>query len=123
MGGRDAAGRGSGMDRKLFLAILAMDSYNRGYGISFDVAAMSDDPTKIGNATLLDLGVPSGWELQSFFAQAYEMAGGVEGLSGTVVSFRGTDNPNPLSAGSDFWQGWTVGAGFAVGQAKLAIDF
>ena len=41
------------MNRDLFLAILSMDSYNRGYGVSVNFGPNSDAlGTSIGNATV-----------------------------------------------------------------------
>ena len=51
---------------ELFMAILAMDAYNRGYnaGINLDPAQL-----QIGNATLRQDVLPQGYEATSFFAQ------------------------------------------------------
>jgi hypothetical protein len=87
------------VNRDLFLAILALDSYNRGYGRR--IKAGSDAPTnttgdigiQLGNATigadsavLLDdnrnrTDIPS-----DFYAIAYDYNGE------TIISYRGTDN-------------------------------
>lgn len=104
---------------ELFMAILSMDSYNRGYnpGISdgehvendVDLGLGDAVDTLVGNARIISRvsSDPDG-EAQAagFYAVAYDWNGE------TVISYRGTDNPNPLAAGSDFWNGWTLGAGF-----------
>jgi hypothetical protein len=68
---------------QLFTAILAMDSYNRGYN-----NAMNVDGLQIGNASLLDVELPVAHrnllgieytissESGSFFAQAYKINDG-----------------------------------------------
>jgi hypothetical protein len=105
----------------LFRAILAMDSYNRGYNPGIALTG-----SQIGNATLalnsLDpaAGMPGG-QAASFFAQAYSWNGA------TVISYRGTDQATPS------WQNWTLGdiangwlaaLGFpGEAQARLAIQF
>jgi len=68
----------------------------------------------------------------SFFAQAYTINDGSsysnpggDSLTGgqTVISYRGTDEPSPLKS-ADFWNGWTIGAGYsAASQAGLARSF
>jgi len=65
----------------LFMAILAMDAYNRGYN-----AGINLDPTvlQIGNATIRTDDLPVGSQAASFFAQAYTWNGQ------TVISYRGT---------------------------------
>lgn len=74
------------MNTDLMLAILAMDSYNRGYG-----AGIKSIVGVIGNATVdrdssvlltngQRLDIPAG-----FYAVAYNYAGG------KVISYRGTD--------------------------------
>jgi hypothetical protein len=62
----------------LFLAILAMDSYNRGYNAGVNITG-----SQIGNATLLrNADDPEGVaRAASFFAQAYQLANG-----NTVIS-------------------------------------
>ena len=104
------------VSNELMLAILAMDSYNRGYdaGIgdgqnvvdSVDTDGLGEAGSTIGNAAVIDVDLPLGSEAAGFYAIAYQWNGE------TVISYRGTDNPNPLAEGSDFWNGWTLGAGF-----------
>ncbi len=79
------------MDRDLFLAILAMDSYNRGYGAG--VTGLSETGG-IGNATIRPFqeGEQSGWQSAGFYAIAYDVSqvagfGDVE----KVISCRGTE--------------------------------
>ncbi|MBB4640569.1 hypothetical protein [Rhizorhapis suberifaciens] len=83
------------MDRNLFLAILAMDSYNRGYGVGIKDLDVNLNVTKIGNATIrtdsvTEIGASA--ESTGFYALAYDMTG-VEGFSAgdTVIAYRGTD--------------------------------
>lgn len=108
------------MNRDLFLAILSMDSYNRGYS-----AGIKDlrEFGRLGNATIgktsADLededgnrqDIPAG-----FYAIAYDVsqmkdANGdpLFGTDGTVIAYRGTDG---ILAG-DLLYGWTLGGGGA----------
>ncbi|WP_339765226.1 calcium-binding protein, partial [uncultured Hoeflea sp.] len=107
------------ISQDLFMAILSMDSYNRGY----DAGIMLED-NSIGYAaveardTYVDDATYQNWQESGFYAVAYQWNGE------TVISYRGTDNPNPLAEGSDFWNGWTLGAGFPqASQGGLSIDF
>ena len=65
----------------LFMAILSMDAYNRGYNSS--IVALTE--TSIGNATV---GIAKGDQAAqdvSFYAQSYTWNGQ------TVIAYRGTD--------------------------------
>ncbi|MDH5723493.1 MAG: hypothetical protein OEY94_09255 [Alphaproteobacteria bacterium] len=99
------------MDFKLFNAILSMDSYNRGYGASIDLrprdaqgnfildpennnqpTASDKNGTKIGVATISNNSSSEfggGVDAASgFYALSYDVQG-----TGTIISYRGTDNP------------------------------
>lgn len=92
------------ISKDLFLAILSMDSYNRGYnaGISDGEGATDEDGNdadglgeageKIGAVTVLDFDLPDNSQSAGFYALAYDIgANGPEGLAGTtVISYRGT---------------------------------
>jgi hypothetical protein len=84
------------MNRELFLAILSMDSYNRGYGrsLKFDPTATANDGNdagkKIGNATILDIDLPQNSTNYGFYASAYRLGDGSN--AETVISYRGSDN-------------------------------
>ncbi|MFO0990712.1 MAG: hypothetical protein U1E67_02125 [Hyphomicrobiales bacterium] len=107
------------MNRDLYLAILALDSYNRGY----DAGVAMGSWTEIGNATTGAFDLPEGSEAESFSATAYDMTGATGFSSAeTVISYRGTDNTSYDSTPSDL-DDWTGGAGFQTGQAALAADF
>jgi hypothetical protein len=102
---------------ELFLAILSMDAYNRGYDAGIgdgqnvvdgvDSDGLGRVGSQIGNATVVQdaQDIEGIAEAAGFYAVAYQWNGE------TVISYRGTDNPNPLAEGSDFWNGWTLGAG------------
>jgi hypothetical protein len=109
------------ISRDLFLAILSMDSYNRGYGVGLTFRNQSN---QIGNATIgedaLTLLSQGTAEAAGFYALAYDVSNaGISGLTGTVVSYRGTNFDtgdtvaeffaSPLV--QDALSGWTVGAG------------
>jgi hypothetical protein len=107
---------------ELLLAILAMDSYNRGYDPG--IAGLGGAGTQIGTATLqaspnsIDI---TAWQAAGFYAAAYELADGT-----VVISYRGTDNPIPLStetAVSDIWTGWISALGVPTSQTGLALQF
>ncbi|RDV07388.1 tandem-95 repeat protein [Sphingorhabdus pulchriflava] len=118
------------LSRDLFLSILAMDAYNRDYGFGVKV-----DGTQIGNARIRSrdgLGITAdqyaSWQATGFYAIAYDVSDAeIDGLSGTVISYRGSDyqDTNGISPFSrDIWQGWSNGAGFPYGgQPRLALDF
>ncbi len=93
------------ISKDLFLAILSMDSYNRGYGAGLADGGDNDpdglgETGQIGSATLVtrtDLDISSeeyqAWQDASFYAIAYDVdASGVDGFDAktTVISYRGT---------------------------------
>ncbi|KUO51367.1 MAG: hypothetical protein APF82_11020 [Sphingomonadales bacterium BRH_c42] len=99
------------MDREVFLSLLALDSYNRGYNAA---VGDLDESGSIGTATIrpFEPDEQDGWQAAGFYAVAYEWNGE------TVISYRGT---NDLL---DPFTGWTIGAGFdGASQAGLAIEF
>lgn len=75
----------------LFAAILAMDSYNRGYNSGLAVSGSNIGNATLGNnSSVLDQTPNEGRDqAASFFAQSYTWNGQ------TIISYRGTD------AGSD----------------------
>lgn len=119
------------ISKELFLAILSMDAYNRGYGAGIadggegDTDGLGDSHgTQIGTATVdqaSDSDPLSAEFAAGFYAVAYDTP------YGTVISYRGTDNPalraDPIKGGSDIINGWVAGAGEATSQTQMAIDF
>lgn len=108
-----------GDKRDLFLSILAMDSYNRGYGQHIIMPTVFGQ-TMLGNATIQSdandqAGVASA---AGFYAVAYDWN------DEKVISYRGT-NPDSLSNFfTDAHNGYGVGSGSPYGtQAELAIQF
>jgi hypothetical protein len=105
------------MNRDLFLAILSMDSYNRGYGrgIKFTVgestAPRNESGVQIGTAVVrAQSNVLDGSDAVNagFYAIAYDMTGVAGFVSGErVIAYRGTDG---ILAG-DLLYGWTLGGG------------
>ncbi len=114
------------LSRDMFLAILSMDSYNRGYG--FGVGQLPETGG-LGNATLLAANSQqqSGWQATGFYAIAYDMTDVENFADGErVISYRGTnyDGTGDYNKYRDIWNGWTVGAGFGgASQAQLSLDF
>lgn len=112
-------------EKDLFLAILSMDSYNRGSGAgindggSADADGLGDNPgTKIGNATILDVDLPQGSEAAGFYAVAYDTQ------YGKVISYRGTDSTPTGDFTNDATRGWPLGGGdYFTPQTALSIDF
>ena len=89
------------MNRDLMLAILSMDSYNRGYGNGIKGLLESG---AVGSASIRPFGIneQNGWEAAGFYAIAYDWNGE------KVIAYRGTndfsvDGPNgyPIGAGFD----------------------
>ncbi len=100
-----------GISKELYLAILSMDAYNRGYGAGIadgqgtkdeagnDIDGLGEAGKLIGTATVLNIPLPSGSQTASFYAVAYTMgADAPQGLAGkTVISYRGTDTTSLFS--------------------------
>lgn len=118
------------IDSKVFNAILAMDSYNRGYNAGIVLTTTSVGEAVIDRTTS-DLGYvdpnadPQSLEFldQSvgFYAVAYNYNGE------TIISYRGTnDDPGLFGGGygTDINHGYTIAVGNPTGaQAQLALDF
>src|SRR6056297_311237 len=123
------------ISKDLFLAILAMDSYNRGYAPGIEVEGDKIGFASIGQDSSSLAGPVNLAEDNGFYAISYSMDQSEHDIaSGTqILSFRGTDNVSGLGqGGSDLWSGWMVGAGvngdsgsfFGAGsQADLTFRF
>lgn len=80
------------MNRDLFLAILAMDSYNRGYGAGIsglNVRDTNPDGTpkivRIGNAAIVDDKGDAAAQAAGFYAISYDLShAGIEDLARTI---------------------------------------
>lgn len=97
---------------ELFLAILSMDAYNRGYnaGIGGPDGLGSSNGTGIGNASITaasDSSENSAERAAGFYAVAYEWQGQ------TVISYRGTDAPLTELLGTDVINGYLIGVGIS----------
>jgi hypothetical protein len=109
------------MNRDLFLAILSMDSYNRGYGRGINFGqntgqvSRNEVGARLGNATILrDANDVEGIaQAAGFYALAYTVSG-VSGMADgtTVIAFRGTDvavtAPWNATEASDAWNGFEL---------------
>lgn len=77
------------MNPDVFLSLLALDAYNRGYGRNVfangNAIDGSEGGLQIGNATILNVDLPSGSEAAGFYAIAYDWN------AETVISYRGTN--------------------------------
>lgn len=92
------------MNPDVFLSLLALDSYNRGYGQN--VGGLGNTGM-IGNATILaqsDINEGSAEVEAGFYAIAYDWNGQ------TIISYRGTDEPSPFLPASDIWTRLSLGA-------------
>lgn len=113
------------MQIDVFVSILALDSYNRGYGANVNGLTESG---KLGTAIIrrFSPNQQSGWQSAGFYAIAYDWNGE------TVISYRGTNFDTTTTSQTildsplvrDAFNGWSVGAGFnEASQAGLAIRF
>ncbi|MFB0613000.1 hypothetical protein [Aurantiacibacter poecillastricola] len=120
------------MNRDVFLSLLALDSYNRGYGQNVllnegdSTANQNKAGRRIGNATILtDANDPEGVaQAAGFYAIAYEWN------DETIISYRGTNFESTVPPGgsvfdspiaTDALSGWTLGASFEeASQGRLA---
>ncbi len=116
------------MNKDLFKAVLAMDSYYRGYEAGINITE-STNPLgkKIGNATIISdssaltdsLGNVNIDQPIGFYALTYDLGGGEY-----VIGYRGTDYPqNDNSIPKDIANGWLMGGGALTPQGLLAIDY
>jgi hypothetical protein len=90
----------------VFLAILALDSYNRGYSVGIDVSG-----NDIGHATIGSQDSSKEQRDAGFYAQSYDWAGT------TVISYRGTTFSG-LPDGADVFNGWSLGLGAFAPSAR-----
>lgn len=107
------------MNDALMKAILAMDSYNRGYGAA--IALPDLQGTQIGSAVVLRNKGDTAAEAIGFYGIAYSYDGA------TVISYRGTDDFDSLDdffTSEDAANGWLLGNGnYNAAQGTLAIEF
>ncbi|WP_374142184.1 calcium-binding protein [Sphingomonas sp.] len=121
------------MNNDVLMALLAMDSYNRGPrpGIN-DLLGVQT----LGSVALISTpaSFQTDWANAGFFAVAYrlEKGEGDQKTSQTFISYRGTDIDQvdtvigvfDLPNVRDVWNGWSLGGGFsAASQGQLAIRF
>ncbi|MBL8637483.1 MAG: DUF2974 domain-containing protein [Alphaproteobacteria bacterium] len=102
------------MNANLFKAILAMDSYNRGYGEGIKLPVVLNT-TKLGNATIAsqsDTTATGQPVLAGFYGISYQLAGGEK-----VISYRGTDAGEDAAA-------YPIAVGSTgTAQGRMAFEF
>jgi hypothetical protein len=123
------------MNRDLLLAILSMDSYNRGYGrgIKFSSdessAPRNEIGARIGNATISAQNITAAAQTAGFYALAYNWTHkdsiGID-VTETIIAYRGTDDNigSEATGGSDLYYGYELAVGnFSAPQSTLARSF
>jgi hypothetical protein len=118
------------MNIDLFDAILAMDSYNRGYGFGLNLGGDTNSDvsgTGIGDAIILTSKGDQPAQQDGFYAIAYQYASGA-----TTIAYRGTDSNTVQlgnnGIGSDIFNGYGPAVGGAAGtiattEAMDALNF
>jgi len=126
------------ISKELFLALLSMDAYNRGYGAGIsdglgetdadgkDIDGLGRIASKIGVATVVNDANKA--QDAGFYALAYTVGAGVAGIAPgtTIISYRGTDSflNNDISGGSDPINGWVTGGGaWQTDQVRFPQEF
>ena len=102
------------MNQDLFLAILAMDAYNRGYGAG--IANLGAEGSWLGEAKIIrqsDVDPNTPGVDAGFYAVAYEWG------DKTVISYRGTDSFELSNPANDVLNGWLAGIGKKTSQVGL----
>lgn len=104
------------MTDDLFLAILSMDAYNRGYDAGID--GLGSAGSKVGLAEIIDADLPIGSVEAGFYASAYDLSGQ------TVISYRGTDVDSLSELANEALNGYITAVGGALStQALMAAEF
>lgn len=106
----------------LLYAILAMDTYNRGYGASMSALGNAINESKIGNFIIVghsndEQNADTNPEFDAgFYAITYKKG------SNVVIAYRGTDKNSPIgSEGSDALNGYGIAVGSTTtNQGELA---
>jgi Ca2+-binding RTX toxin-like protein len=111
------------ISKDLFLSILSMDAYNRGYNPG--ITGLSDAPgTGISTSHIRDFDLPTGSEAANFYGISYIVGAGVDGIAAgtTVISYRGTDDFiaefGPVDLPISF-----LGSSYQQQQIALALNF
>ena len=97
----------------LLYAILALDSYNRGYGAGISNLLTTGSTAKVGNWSIITTATDEFTDSESkgFYALAYRKG------TDTIISYRGTDANlvNPFGGeGSDLVNGYGLALGITV---------
>lgn len=107
--------------REIYLSVLALDAYNRGYNSGLTV-----DGNQVGRAQVVSDDFTLAQRDRGFYATAYDVSN-VTSLGGahTVVSYRGTDFSPASQLLADVIYGWAAAAGnfSSYSQVPMAIDF
>ena len=117
------------ISKDLFLSILSMDAYNRGYNTG--IVGLSDaSQTKIGNADILQASNSTAGSPEvtaSFYAISYTLTAAVGETNGTIakdttiISYRGTDQIGAELVPVDLPISW--GGSYDQTQIELALKF
>lgn len=102
----------------LISAILALDSYNRGYGASISGLPQTGDDARLGNYSIIPGISQDGWSAAGFYGIAYQNG------DQTIVSYRGTDVPLPIDSPTQGGNDPLNGYGLAFGlPGQGTVDF
>ena len=89
------------MNRDVFLSLLALDAYNRGYGQGIllnegdSTAGQDEIGRRIGNATVIADDITQSAVAAGFYTIAYEWRNPCDGQLKTIISYRGTSYKAP----------------------------
>lgn len=122
------------ISKDLFLALLSMDAYNRGYGAGLELGAGSDVAGSLIGAAKIEKTIKdipefaTKAEAAGFYAVAYKVGDGVDDIpkDTIVIALRGTDTNRGGTdiGGSDLFNGYGVAIGqTSAPQAELAEKF